>query len=84
MTPHATVARFVEHGPIAVTMCLALDAQSIDALIEFHSEWQCALEMLFSTTVKLMAMVLEGLRSSTRAVATGVADPLVSIGATYG
>lgn len=83
----AVVERFVEKAPIAamarVALQSALEPQWIDALFERHRKTQYQGELLFSTTVELMAIVASGHRPSLHAAIRTAANLPVSLQAVY-
>jgi hypothetical protein len=87
MVLDAVLARFVEHSPITVMAQLALDRSLepgwIDGLFEEHRQRQYTRELLFSTTVDLMAVVVVGLQPSVHAAAQARKDLPVSLAALY-
>jgi IS4 transposase len=87
MVLDSVLSRFVEHSPITVMAQLALDRALepgwIDALFEEHRERQYQRELLFSTTVDLMALVAVGIQPSVHAAAQARRDLPVSLAALY-
>ena len=87
MVLDSVLSRFVEHSPITVMAQLALDRTLdpgwIDALFEEHRERQYQRELLFSTTVDLMAVVAVGIQPSVHAAAQARRDLPVSLAALY-
>jgi IS4 transposase len=81
------VARFVEHSPIAVMAQLGLERvlepEWMDELFERHRGRQYQRELLFSTTVDIVALVALGLRPSVHAAARARKDLGVSLSALY-
>lgn len=83
----AVLARFVEQSPITVMAQLGfervLDPSWVDELFERHRQRQYHRELLFSTTVDIMALVALGLRPSVHAAARARQDLEVSLSALY-
>src|SRR3954470_21958448 len=81
------LARFVEQSPITVMAQLGLervlDPGWMDELFEKHRGRQYHRELLFSTTVDIMALVALGLRPSVHAAARARQNLVVSISALY-
>ena len=81
------VARFIEHSPIAVMAQLGLERvlepQWVDELFDKHRGRQYQRELLFSTTVDIVALVALGLRPSVHAAARARRDLGVSLSALY-
>jgi len=81
------VARFVEHSPIAVMAQLGLERvlepEWMDELFKEHRGRQYQRELLFSTTVDIVALVALGLRPSVHAAARARKDLGVSLSALY-
>jgi len=81
------VARFAEHSPITVMAQLGLERvlepEWMDQLFEEHRGRQYQRELLFSTTVDIVALVALGLRPSVRAAARARQDLGVSLAALY-
>jgi IS4 transposase len=79
--------RFVKQSPLAVmarlTMQRALSPQWIDDLFEQHRHRQYTRELLFSTVVDLMTLVVLGQRPSLHAAAQARGELAVSIAALY-
>ena len=79
--------RFVEQAPVAVMARLglqrAIDADWVNEVFEQHSDTQYTRELLFSTVVDLMSLVVLGLRPSLHAVAQKTTGLPVSITALY-
>jgi IS4 transposase len=79
--------RFIEATPVAVmaraTLERALEAGWADRLFEEYRERQYTRELLFSTTVELMAVVALGLQPSIHAAARAREDLGVSLAALY-
>ena len=78
--------RFGKHSPITVmarlAMQRALDPRWIDEVFETESQSQYTRELLFSTAVEVMSLVVAGLRPSVHAVAKSMDLP-VSVQALY-
>jgi IS4 transposase len=78
--------RFAKRSPITVMAGLvmerALDAKWIDEMFERESQSQYTRELLFSTAVEVMSLVVTGLRPSVHAVAKSMDLP-VSVQALY-
>jgi len=87
MVLDAVLARFVEQSPITVMAQLALERSLepgwIDGLFEEHRQRQYTRDLLFSTTVDLMAVVAVGLQPSVHAAAQARKDLPVSLAALY-
>ena len=83
----AVLARFVKQSPITVMAQLGLERvlepSWMDELFERHRGRQYHRELLFSTTVDVMALVALGLRPSVHAAARARQDLAVSISALY-
>jgi IS4 transposase len=83
----AVLERFAEHSPITVIAQLGLERvlepSWIDELFEEHRRRQYHRELLFSTTVDIMALVALGLRPSLHAAARSRQDLAVSLSALY-
>lgn len=83
----AILARFAEHSPITVMAQLGLERvlqpSWMDELFEEHRDRQYQRELLFSTTVDIMALVVLGLRPSVHAAARSRQDLGVSLSALY-
>jgi IS4 transposase len=81
------VARFVEHSPVAVMAQLGLervlDPVWVDELFEAHRGRQYQRQLLFSTTVDIVALVALGMRPSVHAAARARKDLGVSLSALY-
>jgi IS4 transposase len=79
--------RFVAHSPITVMAQLGfervLDPAWMEALFEEHRGRQYERELLFSTTVDVVALVALGLRPSVHAAARARQDLGVSLSALY-
>ena len=84
----SVLERFERDAPTSVMAHLALERALppgwIDEVFEAHRERQYARELLFSTTVELMALVSLGLRPSLHAAARGAPELPVSLAALYG
>jgi len=87
MVLDAVLARFVRQSPITVMAQLGLERVLeptwMDELFERHRGRQYHRELLFSTTVDIMALVALGLRPSVHAAARARQDLAVSIPALY-
>jgi IS4 transposase len=88
MSMDAVLKRFVEQAPVAVMARLglqrAISAEWVDEVFEQHSDRQYTRELLFSTVVDLMSLVVLGLRPSLHAAAKKMRKDLpVSITALY-
>lgn len=88
MIADEVLERFSQHTPITVMAQLgmqhAVSAQWIDELFEAESQAQYTRELLFSTTVELMSLVVLGLRPSVHAAAKSMQEKLpVSLQALY-
>ena len=83
----AVLERFVAHSPITVMAQLGfervLDPSWMEALFEEHRGRQYERELLFSTTVDVVALVALGLRPSVHAAARARQDLGVSLSALY-
>jgi IS4 transposase len=83
----ALLKRFVEQAPVAVMARLgmqrAINADWVNEVFERHSDTQYTRELLFSTVVDLMSLVVLGLRPSLHAAAQKAHDLPVSITALY-
>jgi IS4 transposase len=83
----AVLDRFAEHSPISVMAQLGLERVLepgwVDQLFEEHRRRQYHRELLFSTTVDIMALVALGLRPSVHAAARSRRDLTVSLSALY-
>lgn len=81
------LARFVKHSPITVMAQLGLervlDPSWVDDLFERYRQRQYHRELLFSTTVDVMALVALGMRPSVHAAARARQDLGVSLSALY-
>lgn len=79
--------RFVEQSPVTVMARVVLEqaisAEWIDSVFEKHRQRQYTRELLFSTVVELMMMVVLGVRRSVHAAAKKAADLPVSLTALY-
>jgi hypothetical protein len=79
---------FVKESPISVMMRGLMEAvfrpQRLDAIFESHSKLQYARELLFSTLVSLLSLVVCGVHPSVNAAYKAKAEALnVSRGALY-
>jgi IS4 transposase len=87
MVLDAVLSRFAEQTPLTVMAQIALNRvlgpDWIDSLFEKHRERQYTRELLFSTTVDLMAAVALGLQPSVHAAAQVRKDLPVSLAALY-
>jgi IS4 transposase len=83
----AVLKRFVEQAPVAVMARLglqrAINADWVNEVFERCSDFQYTRELLFSTVVDLMSLVVLGLRPSLHAAAQKAVDLPVSITALY-
>ena len=83
----AVLAQFVKHSPITVMAQLGLERvlepEWMDQLFEEQRGRQYKRELLFSTTVDIMALVALGLRPSVHAAARARQDLAVSLSALY-
>jgi IS4 transposase len=87
MVLDAVLSRFMEQSPVTVMAQLALgralEPAWIDDLFEKHRQRQYTRDLLFSTTVDLMALVALGLQPSVHAAAQARKDLPVSLTALY-
>jgi IS4 transposase len=87
MVMDAVVERCMEQSPVTVMARLALQRvltpEWVDELFERQRGAQYTRELLFSTTVELMAVVAVGLRPSLHAAAKACRDLPVSVQALY-
>jgi IS4 transposase len=87
MAMNAVIERFAEQSPVTlmarVALQKALEPEWIDEVFEQESQRQYKRELLFSTTVELMATVAVGMRPSLNAAATACKDLPVSVQAVY-
>jgi IS4 transposase len=87
MVMDAIVERFVEQTPITVMARLALqralEPAWIDAVFAQHGQHQYRGELLFSTTVELMSVVVTGMRPSVHAAYQAATNISVSVQALY-
>lgn len=88
MVMDAVMERFAQHSPLPLMARLALqralDPAWIDAVFEQERQYQYTGELLFSTTVELMSVVVVGLRPSVHAAFQAATDLPVSVQALYG
>lgn len=81
------MARFAERAPVPVMARLAaqraLTRNWIDTVFEEHRQSQYTRELLFSSVVELMSVVVMGLRPSLHAAAKAYAELPVSVTALY-
>ena len=84
---NSLVERFVKHSPISVMaqlgLELVLEPEWVDELFEKHRGRQYQRELLFSTTVDIVALVALGMRPSVHAAARAREDLGVSLSALY-
>lgn len=84
---NAVMERFVERSPLTVMARLALEralqAEWVDALFEAHRQRQYTRELLFSTVIDLMSLVVLGLQPSLHAAAQASEALSVSLPALY-
>ena len=87
MLMDSIMTRFAERAPVTVmarlTLQRALDQHWIDTLFEQHRQSQYTRELLFSTIVEIMSVVVAGLRPSLHAAARTCPNLPVSITALY-
>jgi IS4 transposase len=87
MVLDTVLSRFAEQTPVTVMAQLALERvlkpEWIDDIFEAHRQRQYTRELLFSTTVDLMAAVALGLQPSVHAAAQVRKDLPVSLAAVY-
>lgn len=87
MVMEAVVERCARQGPVTVMARLALqralEPAWVDAMFERECGAQYTRELLFSTVVELMSMVVAGLQPSVHAAAQACEDLPVSIQALY-
>jgi len=87
MVMKAVLERFVERSPVTVMARVALEralsAEWVDELFEAHRQRQYTRELLFSTVVQLMSLVVLGLRPSLHAAAQHCEALSVSLPALY-
>ena len=87
MALEAILERFVEQTPVTVMARLALsralDARWLDELFERTRDRQYTRELLFSTAVDLMSVVVMGLKPSLHAAAKAAVKIPVSLTAVY-
>lgn len=83
----AVLERFEQHAPASVMARTVLDQAFppdwIDDVFETHRQYQYARELLFSTVVELMTLVVLGLRPSLHAAARRSENLPVSLTALY-
>jgi IS4 transposase len=83
----AMLKRFSEQAPVAVMARLglqrAISADWVNQVFEEHSKTQYTRELLFSTVVELMSLVVLGLRPSLHAAAQKMSELPVSLTALY-
>lgn len=87
MVMNAVMERFVERRPVTVMARVALEralsAEWVDTLFERHRQRQYTRELLFSTVVQTMSLVVLGLQPSLHAAAQAREDLPVSLPALY-
>lgn len=87
MLMDSIMTRFAERAPVTVmarlTLQRALDQRWVDTLFERHRQSQYTRELLFSTIVEIMSLVVTGLRPSLHAAARNYLNLPVSITALY-
>lgn len=87
MVMNAVMERFMERRPVTVMARVALEhalsAERVDTLFEAHRQRQYTRELLFSTVVQMMSLVVLGLQPSVHAAAQASEDLSVSLPALY-